>query len=243
MAGMIASLSLLGRETLRIVLPALCVVCAGELPWKDRKASCCGGCWASLPRIRGGACRRCGTPNPRGDGWWTCLGCQAAEGDALEEIWAWGPYGAGLERLIQSFKFEGHHFLARPLGKRLAEGWLEEHVAEDEVVVPVPMHPAKLARRGFNQSALLARSFARRIGLRMEPLLAKTRDTEPQSRLPRDGREKNLRGAFRAAGPIRGRSVLLVDDVCTTGTTLRAAAAAAVKGGAARVRAAVVARA
>ena len=243
MAGVIASLSLLGRETLRIVLPALCVVCGGELPWKDRKASCCGSCWASLPRIRGGACRRCATPNPRGDGPWTCLGCQAREDDPLEDVWAWGTYAAGLERVIQSFKFGGHHFLARPLGERLAEGWLEEHVAEGDVVVPIPMHPAKLARRGFNQSALLARSFARRSGLPVEALLAKTRDTEPQSRLPRTDRGTNLRGVFRAAGPADGRPVLLVDDVCTTGATLRAAAAAAVAGGAGRVRAIVLARA
>lgn len=243
MAGVIASLSLLGRETLRIVLPAPCVVCGEELPWRERKASCCGACWARLPRIRGGACRRCATPNPRGDGPWTCLGCQAAGEDDLEEIWAWGPYAAGLERAIQSLKFGGHHFLARPLGERLAEGWLEEHEAAGEVVVPIPMHPAKLARRGFNQSVLLARSFARASGLRMEALLVKTRDTAPQSSLPRDERGKNLRGAFRAAGPLEERSVVLVDDVCTTGATLRAAAAAVAAGGASRVRAVVVARA
>jgi len=110
--------------------------------------------------------------------------------------------------------------------------------------VPVPMHRSKLRQRGYNQAELLGRSLARRLRIRCEPsLLRKQLDRSPQSTLPRNERAANVRGAFLASPRARERSLLLVDDVCTTAETLRACAGTLISSEAARVCAVVVAKA
>jgi len=112
-----------------------------------------------------------------------------------------------------------------------------------DAVVPVPMHRAKVRRRGYNQAELLARALALRIGVPCETnLLTKTRDLDAQSKLPRVERSENVRGAFLASPRVKSRRILLIDDVCTTGATIRACAGELVRAGAARVAAAVVAK-
>jgi ComF family protein len=113
-----------------------------------------------------------------------------------------------------------------------------------DVVVPVPLHPARLAERGYNQAALLGAAAAAELGV---PLLARglarTRDTPQQARLDRAARRANVAGAFRARARLRGKRVVLVDDVATTGSTLAACTRALLDAGAASVTALVVARA
>jgi ComF family protein len=156
-------------------------------------------------------------------------------------------YGGAVARAIVRFKYERRPDLARPLGDLLSLA-LSAHatVSEDLLVVPVPLHPTRLAERGYNQSVLLASRIARRIGATVRPVaLERTVDTAQQARLDKLGRAANLEGAFRprAGAGIAGRRVLLVDDVRTTGATLAAAARALRDGGAAEVLTAVVARA
>jgi ComF family protein len=112
--------------------------------------------------------------------------------------------------------------------------------------VPVPLHPSRLAERGYNQSSLLARRVARHLGAPFAPLaLARARDTPKQATLDREARLANVAGAFRVREPTRvyGRAVLLVDDVSTTGATLAACAQALQAAGASAVATAVLARA
>jgi ComF family protein len=156
-------------------------------------------------------------------------------------------YGGAVARTIVRLKYERRPDLARPLGDLLWRA-VEPHAAglTDAVVVPVPLHPLRLAERGFNQSALVAARVARRLGAPMRALaLTRIQDTPRQATLDRERRVANVAGAFVARRPevLRGRTVLLVDDVRTTGATLDACALAAMKGGAAGVRWAVVARA
>ena len=236
---MLQTLSLLGRETARIVLHASCVVCERELPWRARIASCCGDCWTSLPAITSAKCASCALPIAEGD---RCIDCLR---DPLPVAWseAWGYYRGPLERVLHAFKYERHDFFAAPLAE-LVESTLRARgdLAFDDVV-PVPMHRSKLRRRGYNQAELLGRAVARRIGARCAPsLLAKRGDTPAQSKLARAARAANVRRAFAASPRAAERAILLVDDVSTTGETIRACAAELLRAGAARVCAAVVAK-
>ena len=115
-----------------------------------------------------------------------------------------------------------------------------------DVVVAVKIHKFRLAKRGYNQSGLLAKSFARRIGrFYDEESLVRIRDTEHQSRSSGDERRENLKGAFRVITPsaIRGRTVVLIDDVMTTGSTVEECSAALHAGGACKVIPFVLAKA
>jgi ComF family protein len=155
-------------------------------------------------------------------------------------------YGGAVATAIARMKYGARPDLARPLGDLLWRAL--EPCAEalrGVVVVPVPLHPTRLAERGFNQAALLAHRIARHLGAPVAArALVRERDTVRQVVLDRDARLVNVANAFRvrAKAPLRGRAVLLLDDVCTTGATLRACADALRAGGAASVRTAVVAR-
>ncbi len=150
-----------------------------------------------------------------------------------------GRYEGRLRRAIRAFKFTGSRELGGVLATRLAEA-MPTTWAPD-VVCPVPLHPRREAARGFNQAALLSTGIATALGTRHEALLVRTRDTAQQARLDRGSRERNVAGVFSLTRPVRGQHVLLVDDVLTTGATLRAGASVLRAAGAASVRFVVLA--
>ncbi len=156
-------------------------------------------------------------------------------------------YGGSVARAITRMKYEDRPDLARPLADLLWRA-LEPLAAflGESTVVPVPLHPNRLAERGFNQSALIGRRLARRLGARFGPLvLARTRGTLQQATLDREARVANVAGAFvvRDRARVHGRTILLVDDVQTTGATLDACTKALLDSGASSVARAVVAAA
>ena len=169
-----------------------------------------------------------------------CISCLD---DPLPVAWteAWGHYRGSLERLLHAFKFEEHDFLDAPFAELL------ESVVRDrdfDAIVPVPMHRAKLRRRGYNQAELLGRALAKRMRIACEPaMLHKRIERSAQSTLARRDRAANVRNAFQASERARGRSLLIVDDICTTAETLRACATTLLAAGAERVCAVVVAKA
>jgi ComF family protein len=199
-----------------------------------------------MRRLAADACVRCSFSRRQSDGFPAslCFECLGREHDPVEVIRAWGSYEGALEVAIQALKYRGHHFLADPLSELLHEAWCDGFSIGADLAVPVPLHPARQRDRGYNQAALLARAFGRRTGVEIEPrLLRKLRNTPPQARRSRAERLTGLSRAFLARPEVKGAEVLLVDDVCTTGATLRACAAALRKGGATAVRALVLARA
>lgn len=145
----------------------------------------------------------------------------------------------GARRAVHLFKFEGWWRLADSLARPMVA---LEPLTDRLLLIPVPLGPRRRRRRGYNQSERLARALGRLSGLPVADRLVRIRDTRSQSSLAPEARQANVRGVFRAAG-VRGRRVVLVDDVFTTGATLVAAAEAARIAGAERVEAVTFARA
>jgi ComF family protein len=124
---------------------------------------------------------------------------------------------------IHRLKYSNSQDLAAPLGEMMVSYWQDVHPPAD-VIVPVPLHARRLRERGYNQAALLARELGKGVGLPvLEDVLVRVRNTSPQVDLNGEERKENVRGAFRCPDDqLASKSVLLVDDVCTTGATLEA---------------------
>ncbi len=205
-----------GALVAHALAPSGCAACDAPVRWR---AILCASCARAVVRARGGT-------------------------DAAAPI-AFGLFGGALALAIRRFKFADRPDLARPLGDLVRRAARDAAVVAD-VIVPVPLHPRRLAERGYNQAALLASAVARELGVPVVPLaLARVRNTAQQARLDRQARLVNVERAFRArdAPAVAGRRVLLVDDVATTGATLDACAEALLEAGAASVQRLVVARA
>jgi len=168
-----------------------------------------------------------------------CFDCIA---DPLPVDWcdAWGRYSGSLQRILHALKFERHDFLDDQLAALLHET-LRDH--DFDAIVPVPMHWLRRHRRGYNQAELLARALSHRIGIPTDMLLRKRHGGEAQSTLARDARARNVRNAFVASPRAKGKRILIVDDICTTGETLRACARALLREEASRVCAIAIAKA
>ncbi len=160
----------------------------------------------------------------------------------FDSAYSFGSYEGTLRELIHLFKYGKVESLARPLSRFVLRAIpLDLNI---DLVMGMPMHWRKHWERGFNQADLLARSIAKRRGLRLATNLARKRYTKAQAGLTEAERRDNLKDSFRVRRPaqVRGKQILLVDDVFTTGATLRSAAAALKEAGAAHVTAVTLAR-
>ena len=154
-------------------------------------------------------------------------------------VFVWGNYSGILKRAIAALKYDNQPQLAHPLGHWLAQTWLQSPAAtaaKKLTVVPIPLHSTKLQQRGYNQAELIAQSFCDITGYKQKPQgLERMRTTEAQFGLSAQGREQNLAEAFRVGKQLQKHSphspVLLVDDIYTTGATVRSAAQALQKQG------------
>jgi len=207
-------------------------------------ASLCGDCERDLPYRSAGGCPRCAAHSPEGRLCGACL----ADSPAFDETVAAFRYAFPLDRLLQSYKFNENLSLTAVLSAALLAAVRQQHLqggtALPDRIIPLPLAKKRLAKRGFNQSALLAQIAARDLGIAYAPHgLLKVRDTPPQAGLDREARLKNVRGAFDCAESLAGLHIAIVDDVMTTGATLSEAAKILKKAGASRISAWVVARA
>ena len=151
-------------------------------------------------------------------------------------------YGRPIKGLIRSFKFHSVRILAGSMAQDMAELIKEKAAGDCDMMIPVPLHPARLRERGFNQAEVLARALAEKCGMEMRTdILDRIRRTKQQAKLSGIRRMGNTEGAFRAKKDLTGRRVLLVDDVVTTGSTLCACAEALKKAGAREVHAVALA--
>ena len=177
-------------------------------------------------------------------GYWLCPACAQQvlfyappwpafleEIEPLQAVRSAAHFGGPLRQAIHNFKYDGLRALAGSLGQVLFMGWEKDPWPVD-VIVPVPLHLLRERERGYNQSVLLARDLGRRVALPVaEGVLLRTVDTAPQVGLNAFERTRNVQEAFCCADQsLSGRWVLLIDDVLTTGATLRACAAALLQG-------------
>lgn len=224
---------------LSILLPRTCAHCRHDLP-EPLSGPLCGPCLGALRPLAGPVCRRCGAP---WEGPEAC--CPPCRGrlHSVDVIRAAFPYRPPLPRLVHAFKYRGLESAGRALADWLAGAlprWPE--LLPVDAVVPVPLHPARERERGFNQALTLARAAARAARAPLLEALRRRADTAPQWRFGRGTRSRRLEGSFAAALPVQGMSLLLVDDVCTSGGTLEACGTALREAGAAQVRAFALAR-
>jgi|DewCreStandDraft_2_1066082.scaffolds.fasta_scaffold00024_39 ComF family protein len=227
---------MLGRrlldDLLDLVLPPRCAGCGAS------GAGLCRACAAEIRWIGKPSCRSCGMPTHE-------TLCPACRRDplAIDGIVAAAEYAGPVRAAVLQFKYRYRHDLARALEQVLLQG-AAPRVPPADLVVAVPLHPSRQRARGFNQAEVLARTLARHLrcpyaAYALERVLA----TPQQAGLGRMERRRNLNGAFRAhPAHVAGRRVVVVDDVCTTGSTLEACAVALRTAGAIEVWGCVVAR-
>jgi len=233
----------LGLQILDFFLPRLCVFCGASVG-EQAPVAVCPACEESIPWVKSPLCPVCGRVFPAGEGAdHLCGPCQTdpppfARARAAAIYEEDGPSGQAIKRFKYNRRLDMlpvmQYWLRRPLCQELA--------GAADLIAPVPLHPRRLKQRGFNQSLLLAQAFP---GVRLErELLTRVRHTPPQTGLNPKERRDNVKGAFNVPRPdlVKGKNVLLVDDVFTTGATVRECARVLRKAGAQQVDVLTVAR-
>ena len=209
-----------------------CIVCGRELP-KPSRYRICNRCYATLEVIGERRCLKCGAMLRAEENY--CLDCQNHE-KHFDRAFSPVAYSGAGAALVTSLKFRGKKYLARPMARWMTDRFLEEEIAVD-AVLPVPLHANRRKQRGYNQSELLAEVIAE--GLRL-PLdltsVYRAKDTLASTGLEggRTAREENMKDAFKMHSDesVKGKNLLVVDDVITTGATTSELASVLKKAGA-----------
>ncbi len=213
------------ERLIRLLYPVKCMVCDTLLK-EDSPLYFCEACYKTIPRFEKGFVKNPALPYING-------------------MTAAFYYEGGIDKAIHAMKFNHQPKLSATMGYLLYEQIKRESVVpEFDIIVPVPMHPRKRRRRGYNQAELVAKELSTYLGVPVcADLLYKTRMTHPQSRLKREERLHNMEGAFSIHdhNELTGKIILLVDDVVTTGTTLNSCAKILYEKGASWIFASVIA--
>ena len=224
----------LADSLLNFIFPPVCGAC------KKAGSLLCDVCHAQLQWVQAPLCNRCGRPvsSPT-----NCCSVCRERPLPLQQIRAAVLFAHPVSKLIHNLKYNGAFGLAKPLAEMMAEAWTTWQFPVD-LVLPIPLHAERERKRGYNQSTLLTRTFCQSVMLPYaETVLRRTRFTIPQVGLSAVERLENVQDAFLAGEEVRGQHILLIDDVCTTGATMAAAATALLATGASAVSGYCVARA
>lgn len=231
------------------LFPPRCAGCGG---WEKRLF--CDDCRSQLSSIQNPLCKICGKPFDPLATADICAECRPSRTNKPPEYVALRScfqFGGPVREAIHSYKYNGQSSWADLLSQELARFWLSDcsgslQTPPCDLVTPVPLHWWRAYRRGYNQSELLANQLSLKIDVPAKVLLQRVKPTRPQVELGRDQRAENVKNAFQVNEVIKpiisGNTILLIDDVCTTGSTLRECAKALKKGGAVAVYALTVAR-
>jgi ComF family protein len=213
------------------LLPQQCLLCTA--PAADQPL--CEHCHAGLPRLTCSHCPQCAMPTLHGEICGACI----ADPPAFTTVSAAFVYAWPLTTLIQQFKYAGNLALTR----MLADAIRAPGLAAVDIIIPMPLAPARLRQRGFNQALELARHVGAALRTRIDArAIRRVRDSAPQAMLPWRERAKNIRGAFVYGADLSGMRVAVVDDVLTTGATLNELARTLRRAGATEVHGWMAAR-
>lgn len=227
----------LASAALNLLYPSRCPACGGASDAFSH-APICRLCWRQIRMYVGPSCSVCARPL-ESEYAGLCGECLRSL-PPFSMLLAYGLYAGPLKEAINQLKFMSARRLAGPLGGLLAELGLPRA----DFIAPVPLSPAALRQRGFNQSALISKSLSKATGIPVGlGLLYKKKETPTQIGLSGRQRRLNLRGAFGVRERLAGQRVLLVDDVVTTGATARECARTLLEAGAGEIIAAALARA
>src|SRR5437763_1985407 len=224
--------------------PATCVVCAANI---ERAEYLCADCQRRAPRIVAPFCAKCSEPFPGAiTQTFSCANCEHRTLHFDCAVAAYRSRGL-IRKVLHQFKYGKQRHLRYQVARWLAEGLHDSRLRgrHFDLVVPVPLHPARERERGFNQAALIAELVAPSAAIPSRPVLSRVRYTTTQTAYDRAERMENLHGAFRLRKnrDVRGLRVLLIDDVLTTGSTLSECARVLRQAGALSIHAATAARA
>lgn len=221
-----------GRFVVDFVLPPRCAGCGAIT---DVVGQFCHGCWGSLEFLGDDGCARCGQPLEGATAGMTCGAC-LADPPPFERVRSVIAYGDVARAIVLRFKYQRKVALARTFARYMKP--LVDAAGPDAVLVPVPLHRSRLRSRGFNQSLLVARELARLGGWAVQPaLLRRVKATPPLRGMSADSRRRTVSGAFAIGRDAveQGRTIVLVDDVVTTGATAEGCARVLRKAGAERI--------
>lgn len=222
--------------------PVKCHFCLSDQTW-NYSEPLCPSCLNRLRPIGVNCCRFCGALLERGGDFCGCGGRKNRSFEFSRSAYMFGPE---LRELIHDFKYRGFRRLGLWLGAKMAECFsVYREFSGFDTVVPVPIFSGRMRQRGYNQSLILSEVLAVSAGLKLESkALIKKKNTGPQASLGRKERESNLKGAFAVESPdsIKGRKIILIDDVATTLSTLNEASAALLGAGASRIACYTLAR-
>lgn len=233
-------------ERAALFLGRRCALCGAAIhnP-QELSFGVCRECRSNLTLRTGGYCPGCGRlyASDKEDVY-LCSSCRHAP-EPWSKVGFFAPYSGLLKSLITAYKFRSKLSTGRILGRLMVSAFKAHGLSRPDMVVPVPLHPRRLYARGYNQSLELARCIVPDIGGILEyKALLRIRNTKAQSGLERKARLANLADAFMVrADCVGGKNVLIVDDVLTTGATLRTCARTLLRAGAAQVDVLVLARA
>ncbi|MGE0754094.1 MAG: ComF family protein [Alphaproteobacteria bacterium] len=230
-------------KTLDIIFPPQCLICRTRVM---EHGTLCTGCWGEIKFIATPYCSCCGLPFEYAMGDDALCGECIANRPVYSRCRSAFCYDEHSSKLVTALKFSDQMHLAVIYGKWLAKAG-KEIIHRSDAIVPVPLHWRRFVKRRYNQSALLARSLARHTGLPvLEDGLQRVKHTPPQTGLSREQRLKNLQGAIvihrKHAESFKGKSVLLIDDVLTTGSTINQCSKVLLRGGVSTVNVLTLAR-
>lgn len=196
----------------RLSLPGSCFLCGAIFPGKTML---CPGCYDDLNNP-GARCRRCGTVSFSGK---LCVAC-IKRPSAIDITLTARTYTYPATTLIKGLKYNEKIPFARQFAQDLAEQADGNHIDMPEVLLPVPLHPVRKLKRGFNQADAIASSLSKKLGIPVDrKLLSRKRNTRPQFQLSNKQRLQNLKGAFRLTYAPPYTCVAIIDDILTTGAT------------------------